>query len=67
VVYTVADALNNAVAAIYAGVGPSPPLVDIRRAMRLLGIPEDDRAQTWVNNGSSYDPVDQGQEVPGEH
>jgi hypothetical protein len=56
--YTVADALNNAIAAIYANVGPSAPLVDIRRAMWLLGITEDDRAKQWVNRGSQYEPTE---------
>jgi hypothetical protein len=37
--------LNNAIAAIYANVGPSAPLVDIRIAMRILGMQE--VAQQW--------------------
>jgi hypothetical protein len=65
--YTVAAALNNAIAAIYANVGPSAPLCDIRRAMAMLGIVEDERAQMWVNLGSGYDPEPQGQSVASQH
>lgn len=32
--------LNEALKAIYANVGPSPVLVEIRAAMKLLGVKE---------------------------
>jgi hypothetical protein len=44
---TAARHLNNAIAAIYANVGPSCPLVDIRTAMKLLGIEETNPPQPW--------------------
>jgi hypothetical protein len=60
--WTAADALNNAVAAVYGNVGASAVLVEVRRVMAMLGVPEDARAKQWRNTGNGYQAV-----VPAPH
>lgn len=44
--------LNNAIAAAYANVGPSAILADLRKAMELLEIPEEQREwEHWNARG----------------